>query len=110
MTSRQVPSLTSTSHGNYPAMVGGLPSLQPQLAMYAEDFQELFGRHNELQRHHENLKASHSRLTEVGEVLGRLTSSSNELCLVIEADGHIKYASDSARSVFIDDERGAYRA
>lgn len=109
MTSGQFPKLVLASHENYSAMVGGQPSFQPQLEMYAEDFQEILGRYNALERRHENLKASHSRLSEAGETSDRLTNSSKELYLVIGADGHIKYACDSARSVFMMDESKVVR-
>ena len=93
------------------APVGGpsQSSLQSQLAMYAEDFQEIFGRLKELERRHKDLKASHSRLSEAGEVLSRLNNPASELCLVIAPDGQIKYASDSARAVFMLDEAKVVR-
>lgn len=78
----------------------GALALQRQLARYAEDFEELMGRHGALERRHENLKASYARLTEAGEVLGRLNRSSDALCLVIDQEGHIKGASDGARAKF----------
>ncbi|MDO9259363.1 MAG: EAL domain-containing protein [Polaromonas sp.] len=86
------------------AMIGGQLSLQPQLSMYAEDFQEILGRHHELERRHNNLKAAYSRLSEAGEVLGRLTRLSGELYLMFDAEGHIHCACDNARSVFMLDE------
>jgi diguanylate cyclase (GGDEF)-like protein len=104
MTSEQLSKLVLASHENYSATFGGQPFLQPQLEMYAEDFQEILGRYNALERRHENLKVLHSRLSEAGETSACLTNSSKELYLVMGANGHIKFACDSARSVFMMDE------
>lgn len=79
-------------------------SLQRQLAQYAEDFQELVGRHHDLARRHEKLKASHAQLAEAREVLGTLNPTSHELCLVINRHGEILHATDAARALFLLDK------
>ena len=109
MTSGQFSMPVSASHETFLATSGGQLSLQPQLEIYAEDFREILGRYKELERRHENLKASHGKLSEAGEILGRLTNAFKELYLVIEADGRIKYACDSARSMFMLDEGNVVR-
>lgn len=79
-------------------------SLQRQLAQYAEDFQELVGRHHDLARRHEKLKASHAQLAEAREVLGTLNPTSHEQCLVINRHGDILHATDAARALFLLDK------
>lgn len=79
-------------------------SLQRQLAQYAEDFQELVGRHHDLARRHEKLKASHAQLAEAREVLGTLNPTFHEQCLVINRHGEILHATDAARALFLLDK------
>ena len=70
-----------------------------QLIQYAEDFQELLGRHNDLLLNHENLRATHTKLTVAGDILSNRRHSVDTLCIVVDHEGRIQCASDSARSL-----------
>lgn len=74
-------------------------ALQSQLNQYAEDFQDLLGRHLALVERHDALKAMHARCTDAGAVLAHVNPSFQEVCLVINAQGDILQMTDSARSV-----------
>ena len=74
-------------------------ALQSQLTQYAEDFQELLGRHNELTRRHEQLKASQDRLVLAGDVLAQRNSSNGDLCFALDARGHLLATSDRLRDL-----------
>ena len=74
-------------------------AIQLQLTQYAEDFQELLARHNDLLLNHENLRASHTKLTVAGDILSNRRHSVDALCLVLDREGNVQCASDSARTL-----------
>ena len=76
-------------------------AIQLQLTQYAEDFQELLARHTDLKLRHENLQASHTKLSGAGDILALLSRSVDDVCIAIDPDGYIKYASDSARTLLL---------
>lgn len=69
--------------------------VERQLEQYAEDFQELVGRHFDLERRYENLKTTHARLAQAGEHLGALSDAVDtsdglhQGALVFDAEGQI---------------------
>lgn len=78
-------------------------TLELQLEQYAQDFQELAGRHSALDLRHENLKASHARLVAAREVLASQTPTFSAPCLAINQRGEILLATNSARDMFMRD-------
>mgnify|MGYP005805630887 CR=1 FL=1 len=104
MTSIVSPRLASGAQAAAAPVAHDESSLQRQLAQYAEDFQELVGRHHDLARRHEKLKASHAQLAQAREVLGTLNPTFHELCLVINRHGEILHATDAARALFLLDK------
>jgi diguanylate cyclase (GGDEF)-like protein len=75
-------------------------SLERHLRENAEDMKTLMAQHRALELRHKALQESHQRLTDSGQILGSLHRSTEELCLLIDLDGHICGSSDGARDRF----------
>ncbi|MEI6802036.1 MAG: diguanylate cyclase [Burkholderiales bacterium] len=77
-----------------------MTALERQLAVYAEDFQELVGRLHDLESRYLKLKEAHTQLAEARGLLGNLNPSSQELCLVLGRRGEIVDATENAQAMF----------
>ena len=55
-------------------------ALHLQLTQYAEDFQELLARYNDLILRHEDLQTSHTKLTSASDILSNLSLSVDDPC------------------------------